>query len=98
MDLIQKAKSLRCVIKNNEYYLWEIQRWLRETHNIHIYVEPVWSEDDTIKIPEYVGWYITVGFDEADPPVYYTTYEEALEQALFEALTWLKEKLNGKVI
>ena len=36
MDLIQKTKNLGCVIKNDKYYLWEIQKWLREVYNIDI--------------------------------------------------------------
>jgi len=61
-----------------------LQRWLREVHNLHIYVEPIWeTENDLDKNPSYIPWVIT-GIEE--PPVYLDTYESALESALQEAL------------
>lgn len=76
MDLIQKAKNLGCIIKNDEYYLWEIQKWLREEHNFHIIVESLYEEfawRGKKEGPSFIG-----GVEKS--------YEEALEKGLQEAL------------
>lgn len=85
MDLIQKAKNLGCIIKNDEYYLWEIQKWLREVHNIHIDIRMIEDEEDYEKIT----WAFQVIAKNLFGDVEYgdfKTYEEALEEGLYQAL------------
>ena len=71
-----------------------LQRYLREVHNCHIYVEPWWDTEDTDieDKPEYVAWVVYKHLDEDELPVYYNTYEEALETGLLEALEWIKSE------
>lgn len=99
MDLIQKAKNLGCIIKNDEYYLWEIQKWLREVHNLFIKID--FFDDENLEL----GWDYAIydlknpfkgnNIDE-NPIVEYSSsgkdrhfkiYEEALEEGLYKALT-----------
>ena len=66
-----------------------LQKWLREVHNIHIYVEPYWKEEDAKNInvkPEYCAWYIHGQIDIDEVPEFDKTYEEALEKGLQDAL------------
>lgn len=72
-----------------------LQRWLREVHNIHIYIEPFWANEKVsknIKItPEsYCPWVIYDYIEEDDAPEFYETYEQALEAGLQEALKLIK--------
>lgn len=67
-----------------------LQKWIREVHNIYIYVEPFWDSlehalNEKSK-PEFVGWWIDETIGESEPAEYHSTYEQALEQALIEAL------------
>lgn len=82
-----------CISASNQSLL---QKWLREKHNIHIYVEPFWkNNEDALNpkaIPEYVGWVLTT--DDEDEPVYFKTYEDALESALIEGLNEIKTPNN----
>lgn len=86
MDLIQKAKNLGCIIKNDEYYLWEIQKWLREKKFYHVYVIPVNGNKWVYEIR-----YISLVMDDFISYLLieqkeYSTYEEALEAGLIDAL------------
>ncbi len=70
---------------NSKYYLWlcELQKWLREKHNIII---SVMFELNTYEI------YIDNGYDVGSFGLnkVWKTYEEALEAGLFEALKLIK--------
>lgn len=84
MDLIKKAKNLGCVIKNDDYYLWEIQKWLREEHKIDIRVD-----GDSIGTGDYRSAVKKDGefkgrWSNASRLV--IKYEVALEKALVKAL------------
>ena len=83
MDLIQKAKNLGCVIKNEGYYLWEIQKWLRDKHSLHIEITNWEFEEWYIVIKGYVNGkrvhkrhFNQIGYD---------SFEEALEKGLQES-------------
>lgn len=77
-------------------YLWmcELQKWLREEHNISIYLEPFWEtlEDckDRNKRPEFAPWVIGEYIEESEEPKYYKDYNEALLEGLKEALTLIE--------
>ena len=95
MDLIPKAINKGFILKNKDYYLWEIQRWLREEHNIHIVVIPFARDSSNIKSKSdyyvYVNkkqFYGFINITANDKP--YKTHEEALEQGLIEALKLIK--------
>lgn len=69
-------------INSDYFYLWmcELQKWLRDTHKIHITVTSISQESwqyHITKIGEKLG--DRCGED-------YATYEEALEDGLLEAL------------
>jgi len=69
------------------YYLWmcELQKWLREKHNIHILIHyNVFSEKYRI---EYII-HMDRELEEEYPEV--KTFEQALEKGLFEALKLIK--------
>ncbi len=73
-----------------------LQRWLREIHNIYIFVEPVWdskkeAENPSAK-PIYCGWYVYTQIEKDEIPNYFNTYEEALNEALKECLQLLLAK------
>ena len=80
--------SLKNSNKKIEYCF--VKDWLREKYSIHIYIEPVWENieeaEDINAVPEYIPWVIYDDTKEDDEPIYYKTYEEALEQGLIEAL------------
>jgi hypothetical protein len=62
-----------------------LQKWLREKHRIDIYVKP-----------SYCGYYCSFEYDlpeKSDSKILEleTTYEEALEKGLFEALKLIKK-------
>lgn len=78
-----------CIIKNDEYYLWKIQKWLREVHNIHICVD--------INIED--NWYFNIynlnskrnsEFDLKLENNKFKSYEETLKVGLQEALKLIK--------
>lgn len=84
MDLIQKATELGFVLKNKEYFLWEIQKWLRETKGLYLSVikKKGLGFDGDIRRLDNEGDY---------KQIYMVTnhlcsYEEALEKGLQEAL------------
>jgi acyl-CoA thioesterase FadM len=70
----------------------ELQKWLREKHNIHIYIRYCFSEND------YVGHvydsdtntYEQVRNEFNEKRKSYPTYEECLEKLLVEALNRIK--------
>lgn len=86
MDLIQKAINLGFEPKNKDYYLWEIQKWLREISNIHI---QIWFNSLTkeYRIDHVIKDDIEIEASELE----YNTYEEALEIALQETLKFINE-------
>lgn len=100
MDLIKKAINKGFHSENEKYYLWEIQKWLREVHNIHLWNSQIpkipfdiIKEKGNVKnLKEFKvalfsnEWNPTVPFD-----VYGDTYEEALEEGLYRALLLIKK-------
>lgn len=98
MDLLQKAISLGFVadfeteyieeiyLLNKDHYLWKIQKWLREVHNLSIHVFLAW------KAYGYTIHHLDVEsiLEDASTRVYhrgdFKTYESALEHSLIEAL------------
>lgn len=63
-----------------------LQRWLREVHNIHIYVEPLFSDTGELKYAATIAYEdggFNTGFEEDD---LFETYEAALEDGLVESL------------
>lgn len=89
------------IIKNDTLNGWFLaptqsflKDWLREVHNIHIYVEPSWNINNIgIKEarPLYCPWVIGTSIDiDEDPPVFFKTHEEAMEVILVEALNLIK--------
>lgn len=102
MNLIQKAKNLGCTIKNDEYYLWEIQKWLRETYNIDISILIRGANSYTIVVHKnrvpltklirkkwYKKPYNDTQYIIVDPTpenIKTGVYEETLEKGLQEAL------------
>ena len=101
MDLIQKAKNLGCIIKNDEYYLWEIQKWLREVHSIEISVRAIKWENTELKTGLVLDSYEYEMYPLKKPYYIYhkvpefKTYELALEEALQEALKLIKDESTG---
>ena len=90
MDLIQKAINKGFILKNKDHYLWEIQKWLRVNHNIHVSPRESWVFDNTL---EYVctvnGTHVSHGIK--DKPINrFDTYEQALEVGLQEGLKLIK--------
>lgn len=70
-----------------------LQRWLREVHNIHFIVKPY---IETLGKKEITGYYTpticTSSLDEyLEFDDNYSSYEEALEEALFQALNLLPD-------
>jgi hypothetical protein len=59
-----------------------LQRWLREVHNIHIFIEVFKIEG----ITKYAATILSDMLEEDDVYTYFNTYEEALEEALVNAL------------
>ena len=102
MDLIQLSKEKGFISRDNlikvnaDYkYLWmcELQKWLREVHNIHIVISPILKEEDgddaekkSFKLQVSQN-YITIDdfFDYLEDEDY-ETYEEALEAGEQEGL------------
>ena len=86
MDLIQKACDLGFVLKHKEYYLYEIQKWLREKHNLHIVIQTGLGEE-----PWWSGQVIEISTNEIvnDISNSWKSYEAALEYIL-----WLTLKEN----
>lgn len=81
MDLIQKACNLGFILNNKEYYLWELQKWLREVHNIDVYCIPCESDYKEGQ------WFNNIA---SHNPPFTGTYEEALELGLIEGLKLIK--------
>ena len=81
------GKSVEAKYSNKDFYhLWmcELQKWLREKHNIHI---SIWYNNLTEKWR--VDYIIDILLDEeyyCDKDREQNTYEEALEEGLKEAL------------
>lgn len=71
-----------------------LQKWLREKHKIEISIETIWA-DKFRTTPNYIPWvYYTLEEEdeklEDESPIYFKTYEEALEIGLQEALNTIK--------
>lgn len=64
-----------------------LQRWLRETHNIYVLVNYYGKDQFWVEVLNSKGNTFVGDTEDND----FSTYEEALEYGLFEALTWLKE-------
>lgn len=81
MDLIQKACNLGFILKNKEYYLWELQKWLRDIHFIDVEPKAIRFVGD--EKASYYNNYINGSMIEMKK---YNSYEEALEKGLYQAL------------
>ncbi len=79
MDLIQKACNLGFNLKNKEYYLWELQKWLREEHSIDVLVDKGFLSNK-------YSYEVLYKNDMLDSEYVFKTYEEALGKGLYEAL------------
>jgi len=69
-----------------------LQKWLREIHKIEISIEPVW-ENESKKKTNYIPWVAYTKEEECledEEPVYFESYEDALEIGLQEALNTIK--------
>ena len=79
-DIIQSFIKLGCKCSNNGYHLYDIQKWLREVKDIHIYVDfydkYVFAIKDSISEA-----YNRRGSFKME----LSTYEEALEAGIWEA-------------
>lgn len=86
MDLIQKANNLGFVIKNKEYHLWEIQKWLREKHNliVIVYLHKEKRVSGIIYKYSFLVHYENniLGLASYTDGTLYETYEQAFEQGL----------------
>ena len=97
MDLIQKAVSLGFIPINKDYYLWKIQKWLREIHKIDITIFSNasgyhWELNKSFHKDWFSGG-THISDDDLKGPNNgggWNTYEEALEQGLIEALKLIK--------
>lgn len=91
MDLVKLASNKGFISRNNlikvnndYYYLWlcELQKWLREKHNIIVYLSPV--------LPDVKEWGILIfqvkSIESLDDFRFYKTYKLALEKGLQKAL------------
>lgn len=61
-----------------------LQRWLRETHLLFVYITPKWEGDNK----KDTRWRHNNSYESAK--TLYNTYEEALEAGLIEALNYIK--------
>jgi hypothetical protein len=68
-----------------------LQKWLREEHNIHIYIVPIWNPD-LITVREYWQTIISplIAEEGSDLSTQYKTYEDSLEAALIFSLNLIK--------
>lgn len=84
MDLIQKACNLGFILKNKEYYLWELQKWLREEHklSVEVYFNNGWDYDICD---------LETNLQNISEPYEYKTFENAFEVALMTALNMIKQ-------
>ena len=84
MDLIQKACNLGFILKNKEYYLWELQKWLREEHklSVEVYFNNGWDYDICD---------LETNLQNISKPYEYKTFENAFEVALMTALNMIKQ-------
>jgi hypothetical protein len=69
----------------------QVRTWLRDVHNLHAHVEPVWS-NETVDIPEakpeYRGdYFCNDKCKDEDTYSYFDTYEKALDFSLKNILT-----------
>jgi len=73
----------------NESYLWlcELQRWLREGHNIHVIV---YFDKNTVNTYFYYMIFSIDGYVNKESNHTFKLYEEALEAGLFETLNLIK--------
>jgi hypothetical protein len=79
-DIIQSFVKLGCKCSNNGYHLYDIQKWLREVKNIHIYVD--FYDKYVFAIKKHnEQYYNRYGSFEMDMD----TYEEALEAGIWES-------------
>jgi len=98
-DFPEKAKEKGFVSKDNllgvnksYYFLWlcELQKWLREEHDIHVWVTaPTDGFYDACVFRDKTNYYRK--FDDfTTNETDFTTYESAFEDGLFEALKLIK--------
>ena len=90
-DNVNKLKSSAVWSRPTQSLL---QRWLREVHNIHFITKPY---IESLGKKEITGYYIpTICTSSLDEYIEfddnYSTYEEALDEGLFQALNLLPDK------
>ncbi len=93
MDLIQRAINLGFELKNDEYHPYELQKWLRETHNIQMIMQPYYDHYGIPKVT-FVCDVICINDGLNDGYKHKSkkcnTYEEALEIGLNNGLKLIK--------
>lgn len=67
-----------------------LQKWLREVHDVQVFVIPVSHFQGDIKLTSYSFWCPAKDCSMKVSKDNYNTYEEALEEGLFEALKLIK--------
>lgn len=68
------------------------QKWMREVHNWHIIVEPIYWENLTY---EFKLWHKFRGYENANRGFYFSTYERALSAGIDMALKLFERKEEG---
>ena len=83
------SKDNLITVNDSYYYLWmcELQKWLREVNNIDAFIVACYIGEDKHRY----SYYITHPTDTDSDGCEALTYEEALEQALYECLQIVSE-------
>lgn len=93
-DLLSSEPMKYSHKEDTRYYLWmcELQRWLRNVHNIHISVEAYVDQEEFNLMWCYDTHYLLdikrIGYSVYE----YKSFELALEAALLEALKLIKDE------
>ena len=92
-ELITLARHKGCIVKNKEYYLWEIQLWLIKQHRFYISIDIIeaecWKQWEGVLNPhdddELSGMFLSDYLKRE----YFDSYEETLEQGLLALMKLL---------
>ena len=76
--------------------IYEIQKWLREVHGIHVVIRPHVNDSNGNDFVDYVCYWIMIVKFETDfvPCGTHKSYEEALKSCEKDALDFVKTRLN----
>ena len=88
-DYLLGGKNM--IINETCILLWmcELQKWLREVYNIILIVAPIHETEEIKSLIKY--WYYILDVEDvSDDEVFYSTWEEALEDGLQESLKLIK--------